>query len=281
MRAAAVVLALSFVLAGCAASEEAASSTSSAPSSAAPSSSAAPTPEPEANATRLAGPAFELLECINRGGTFSLPRSNLEGLLPDGFEPVASNAAAAPPDSVVLYAIELGCGSFTVDGVTGDGGVELAYAEVAVTPSPAQAVSGIADSTVPLFFGATDATLGAALAAHGLGVAGAADLGRTAVAFPQGLTLDSFSIGSATLDFIAGQGAPETLTVQDGDFVLYGVQGGEVVSRLRGSVEGGSASYASVLVRSAGAPGLEGFQDGGLGFSVVGFSLRFTPLGVA
>ncbi len=269
------VLMVAVGLAGCASNHSLPSATHS-------STTSVPTPgvQPVSVMGPVLGPSFELSDCRNRGGSFSVPRSNLDGILPEGFEAVASTDPTAPPDSVVVYAIAVSCAAFRVNGTEGKA-VELAYAEVAVTPSTKESVPGITDCTMPLFFVATDEALGAALHAHGLGLAGTGTLGTTAIETSPGARTDSYTLGDGSLQFIFGETTPDTLGVTGGDFMLYGVQGGHVVSRLQGTSEGGTAHYASAMVQSTGVPGLTGFRDAALGFGASGFSLHFRPLAPA
>lgn len=222
-------------------------------------------------------PRMNFTGCRNQGGVFSMPREAAEAALPDGFEPVESTAATQRP-GVVLYAIALHCQAFDIDGVAG-GPFDAAYAELAVTPSADAALDGVDDCTVPLAFFATDAAVGAALAAYGLGLAGAGTLdAQWAGAGPgQGGTMNSYSLGGASLEFIVGEALPDTLAVGSGDFALYGVQGQQVAAVVKGTAAGGSGHYAWTMFQASGIPALEGVQGAALGFGASGFDLAFDP----
>lgn len=245
-------------------------------------SSSGPGPDvPTANGTlapRL--PTLAFTDCRNQGGVFAMPRAAAMAALPEGFEPMAATSPAARPDSVQFFAIAVDCQGFSIDGVAGER-VQFAYAELPVTPAPAYQI-GLDDCTVPLAFIATDAAVGAALQAYGLGVAGPGNLSSTA-AEPDGTGFSMVSYERAeggALQFIFGAANVDTLSVGTGDFALYGVQDGQVVSILRGTSNGEAAGghYSTAMFQSTGIPALEGVQDAALGFAASGFGLAFAPV---
>lgn len=271
-----VVLVFALVLAGCSESPPIRDASPSS-STTTTTTASAPTDNP-GNATLPLPPTLAFTNCRNQGGVFSIPRAAAVAALPEGFEPVAATNAARGPDQVVLYAIAVHCDAFAIDGVAGPA-FDFAYAELAVTPPAAYAVGGITDCTVPLAFIATDPTVGAVLAAYGLGVAGTGTLDETAgQAQGSGGDMKSYNLDAAALQFIVGEAAVDTLGVDEGDFILYGVQDQQVVSILRGSAAGGSAHYAPVLFQATGIPALQDASGAALGFGAVGFDLAFAPV---
>ena len=226
-------------------------------------------------------PTLTLAGCSNRGGTLAAPLEASAALLPDGFEPVPFTDRTGR-SGALLYAIAVECeGAVVEDGGTTSGGgpVRFAYLELAVTPPDAYKLPGIDDSTVPLAFVATEALVGDAVAAYGLGLAGTGSLDETA-ADPtgQGAFVQSFTLDGSTLQFIFGDAAPDTLSVGQGEFAVYGVQDGRVVSILKGTSSGAdaTANVAAMLFQATGLPAMD-IQGADDGFAASGFGLTFEP----
>lgn len=235
--------------------------------------------DPVANVT-LARFAFE--DCSNQGGVFSIPRATATTLLPPGFEPVASTNDPHGAGAVV-YAIIVTCQSGSINGTVVQA-VTFAYAELAVVPPSEFQVEGITDCTMPIAFISSHPEFGALAAWLRLGLSGTGDHGlQEARTNGAGAVLQTMRMGDATLGFVVGEGAPDTLGVGGGEFILYGVQGQQVTSIVKGTAAGGNAHYAPINAEISGVTGLDDMTPVALGFAANGFCLEFEqrPLPVA
>ncbi|HUR25645.1 MAG TPA: hypothetical protein VM327_06500 [Candidatus Thermoplasmatota archaeon] len=267
------LLVLALALPGCLGHETNASpaaSTSSGPAGHdASSSMTSATPAP----TTAPGPVLALTGCRNFGGVFPVPMDSARAALPEGFEPVPSQSD--PAGGATLYVLGLLCEGSSVDG-NDTGEATLAYAELAVIAPTEHRLGGITDGTVPLVFAATPQAVGDALATLRLGQAGFGEVawvehtgaGDVIVAVTLGET--SFTLRGA---YAPGAGT----ALGSGDFALYGVQDGVLVSKVLGSSAGGQAVDAAVTLEATGLPLLAEARPAARGFSVSGFDLSFRP----
>lgn len=193
--------------------------------------------------------------------------------LPAGFEPVPT--PSDPAGGATLYVLGVRCASSSVDGqATGE--ATLGYAELAVVPPAEAAVPGLSDATVPLLFAATPEPLGEAFARLRLGQVGFGTVGWAEHA-GQGDAIVSVALGGASFTLRGAAAPTPPAGLGSGDFVLYGVQDGEVRATVIGSAAGGEAVEAAVTLESAGIPLLGDARPVVRGFSVAGFSLQFRP----
>lgn len=234
--------------------------------------------EPAANVTqgqpnvKLA--SFGVADCRNYGAVLSIPMATATALVPPGFTPVA----ATDPDreAAAVYAIIVDCASGHADAKALDG-AGFAYIELAVNPPADLVVDGIGDCTMPLLFITDNAEMGAIVEALGMGLAGPGGSSVLTVGAQEtGARTWSYELGAAGFELAMGDAAPDTLGVASGEFVLYGVQDGQVRSIVKGTASGdGAAHYLPLAFRSTGIPELAEAKPAALGFSASGFSLSF------
>lgn len=218
----------------------------------------------------LQAPTLQLSDCTNFGGVFPVPMADATAALPAGFEPVAS--ANDPAGGATLYILFLECEGSSVDG-NATGPVNVAYAELAVTPPSEYMLAGITDYTVPLAIGAGNKAVGERLAQFMLGKAGPSTVTDVTDATP-GPRKARVVVEGVTLD-LTGQFAGEAGTLSDGGFALIGVQDGIVRTVVQAFSQGGSASEGTVTQQSTGLPILEQARPVARGFTVSGFTLSF------
>lgn len=301
MRALAVALVLAFLVAGCFGGGKRGdkgddSSTSGTPSPD-PSMTAGPGGGPGGNGpgTGAAGPTgtlgngtsgnatlptLSLRDCRNLGGVFPVPMASARAALPAGFEPVAS--PNDPAGGATLYVLWLQCATAVVSTASGSrdaGSAELLYAELAVVPPEGLRVGSLQDCTVPIAFWSLNEQVAAVLQEYRLGLSGDATSGNTVTTSTPAGDIESHTMGAASATItVTGQAlATPPQGLGSGDFVLYGVQEGALVSTLIGSAAGGEAVDAAVAIQSEGIPLLEEARAAARGFSVSGFDLTFRP----
>lgn len=277
-----LALLLAASLAGCSRSDPSAGSTEDAPAgetTAPPTTGEVPTPGSAARPTSPTAPddgalrRLTLDDCVNFGGVFPVPMDAARAALPPGFEPVPAAATTDPTGGATMYVLGLRCAGSTVDGVD-TGSVDLAYAELAVVPPADAAVDGRSDCTVPLVFVASVPAVGQALADLRLGVAGAGDVGwaeHTGVAD----LIVAADLGGVSFTLRGAYSPAPPTDLGSGDFVLYGVQDGQLRSTVLASAQGGAAVDAPVTLEAAGDDVLAQARPATRGFSVGGFSLEF------
>ena len=215
-------------------------------------------------------PSLVLSGCTNFGGVFPVPMADAVAALPAGFAPVAS--PNDPAGGATLYILFLECEGSQVDG-NDTGGVNVAYAELAVVPPAEYTLPGISDYTVPLAIGAGNKAVGDRLALFMLGKAGPSTVTDVTDATP-GPRKARMVVDGVTLDLTC-QFAGEAGTLQDGGFALIGVQDGVVKTVVQAFSQGGSAAEGTVTQQSAGLPILEQARPVARGFTVTGFTLTF------
>jgi hypothetical protein len=275
-RAAPVLLALLVLAAGCAQKDDATPGPSeTAAASTAPGATSSSMGPPPGNASIGGGlPRLSLQDCRNFGAVFPVPMESARAALPPGFEPVAS--PSDPAGGATLYVLGLRCPGSAVDGAA-TGAADLLYAELAVVPPADQKVAGLGDCTVPVLFASGNPAVGEALAALRLGQAGAGEV-AWAEHSGQGDVIVAADLGGASVKLRGAIASAEPAAgLGDGDFAVYGVQGGAVQTVLRGHSAGGAAQDAGATLEATGAPAPIGdARPAARGFSVAGFSLTFT-----
>jgi hypothetical protein len=220
------------------------------------------------NAT--AAPSLVLSDCTNFGGVFPVPVADAVAALPEGFEPVVS--PSDPAGGATLYILFLECAGSAVDG-NATGPVNVAYAELAVTPPSEYTLPGITDYTVPLAIGAGNKAVGDRLALFMLGKAGPSSVTDVTDATP-GPRKARMVVDGVTLD-LTGQFAGAAGSLSDGGFALIGVLDGAVKTVVQATSQGGTASEGTVTQQSAGLPIFAQARPIARGFTVSGFTLTF------
>lgn len=275
MRPCAVALALvTLLLAGCAVPNNeggpAPSMTNRSPRpTQAPGPSASPGIEP-----LPPSPTLALEQCTNVGGIFPVPADAAQAALPPGFK---VDTSVDPAGGATLYVLAVRCGKTTVTG-NATGATQLVYAELAVTPGGAQAVEGIADSTMPLVAISDRAEVGALLEHWGWGIAGAGTIERTELAAGAGqpATVQVVgSLGGVRITLAATLAPTGSSPLGSGAFAVYGVRDGKVVATTLGESRSGDATTAGAVLQAKGHDLLAQARPAAKGFSVAGYDLMF------
>ena len=214
-----------------------------------------------------------LSQCENFGGNFAVPFEAAQAALPEGFEPLPTTGGRNA--GAVFYVIAVRCADGSLGGRS-LGEVQLAYAEIAATPSEQAQFDGLADATVPILITATPNELAEAFAELQFG-----DSGPGSIVWQSGAsgTEVQFTLGEAMVT-LSGQVPSEPASeLGAGSFALFGVRDRQILSRVRGEAGAALSSRGPVNLQSSGGPALLGqAAPAARGFVSRDFDLGFIPV---
>lgn len=216
---------------------------------------------------------IQLSQCENFGGNFAVPFDAAQAALPEGFEPLPTTGGRTA--GAVFYVIAVRCAEGRLGGRP-LGEVQLAYAEIAATPSEQAQFDGLADATVPILFTATPGALAEAFAELKFGDSGPGNIVWHSDASG---TEVQFTIGEAMVTLSGQVPAEPASELGAGSFALFGVRDRQILSRVRGEAGAALSARGPVNLQSSGGPALLGeAAPAARGFVARDFELGFIPL---
>ena len=216
---------------------------------------------------------IQLSQCENFGGNFAVPFDAAQAALPEGFEPLPTTGGRNA--GAVFYVIAVRCAEGRLGGRS-LGEVQLAYAEIAATPSEQAQFDGLADATVPIMFTATPGSLAEAFAALQFGDSGPGSIVWQSDASG---TEVQFTVGEAMVTLTGQVPAEPASELGAGSFALFGVRDRQILSRVRGEAGAARSTRGPVNLQSSGGPALLGqAAPAARGFVSRDFDLGFIPM---
>ena len=216
---------------------------------------------------------IQLSQCENFGGNFAVPFDAAQAALPEGFEALPTTGGRTA--GAVFYVIAVRCAEGRLGGRP-LGEVQLAYAEIAATPSEQAQFDGLADATVPILFTATPSELADAFAALQFGDSGPGSIVWQSDASG---TEVQFTVGEAMVTLSGQVPAEPASELGAGSFALFGVRDRQILSRVRGEAGAALSARGPVNLQSSGGPALLGqAAPAARGFVARDFELEFIPL---